>query len=63
MSEICYHLSFTDEETDSERLSDFPKVTQLVFKIVCRPNKAKSREHSLHFTVRRPFDDLVKALG
>lgn len=40
----------------SERLSDFPKVAQLVFKVVCRPSKAKYRKHSLHFIVRRPFD-------
>lgn len=63
MSEICYDLSFTDEETDSERLSDFPKVTRLVFKVVCRPSKAKSRKHSLHLTGRRPFDDSVRWWG
>lgn len=26
----CYHLHFTEEETDTERVSDLPKVIQLV---------------------------------
>lgn len=44
-------------------MSDFPKVTQLMSKVVWRPRKAKSGKHSLHFIVRRPFDDSIELCG
>lgn len=40
----------------SKRLSDPPKFTQLVSKVVWRPNR-QTGNHSLHFAVKRPFHD------
>ena len=47
----------------SKRLSDSPKVTQLVSKVVWRPNKANSGKHSLYFVVWRPISWLRGVLG